>query len=364
MSAYEYTKKEALALMTRPGQYHKWCYENGVAVRGLWLAAEKTGDDTIKDRVVNFTNTWVMKNGLIPTYPAETYNLDMLCYGFSLFDLYDYTKDERYLTAAKTLLKQVEGQPTTPEGGFWHKQIYPNQMWLDGIYMGCPFIARCAERFEKPELFDLVVKQMTLCYEKTFDAETGLCRHAWDSSREQHWSDPETGRSPHVWGRAMGWFIVAHAEVLAILPKDHPGRKAIEDQMRVLADGLMKWQRNGLWYQVITMPEGEGNYTESSCSAMFAYGLYKGAEEGVLSAEVKKCAEKALDELLKQKVGTGVDELPVLHDVCRVAGLGGAPYGDAKYRDGSYNYYIHEVICDDDYKGTAPFLMALAAQGK
>lgn len=357
------TRMEAEALMTRPGQYHKWTYENGIACRALLMAADALNDSDIRDRVVRFTNTWVMKDGSIPTYPAETCNMDMLCYGAVLPGLYRLTGDERYKKAALMLLKQLDIQPVTPEGGFWHKQIYPNQMWLDGIYMGCPFTVMMADLTGRSELYDLAAKQMTLCFEKTFDPETGLCRHAWDSSHEQHWSDPETGRSPHVWGRAMGWFMAAHADVLELLPKDHPARETLSNQMRILAKGLLRWQREGLWYQVVTLPEKEGNYKESSCSSMFAYALMKGFRLGVLDEAAGKAGEEALDALIREKVTYGADDLPVLHDVCRVAGLGGAPYGDAAYRDGSYEYYIHEQICDDDYKGSAPFLMALAIRG-
>lgn len=355
-----WAKKTAEAMMTRPTPYKKWSYENGIAMRSLWMTADACGDDSLRRFAVEYTNQYILPDGTIPTYPADTYNMDMLCWGALLPKLYEYTGDERYKTAARMLVKQLDGQPRTKQGGFWHKQIYENQMWLDGIYMGCPFMTRMAAFLDMPQLFDEVARQMTLCFENTFDPESGLCRHAWDSEKTQHWADPVTGQSPHVWGRAVGWFTVAHADVLAEFPKNHPAFPRLREQFRTLAKGIKLWQRDGLWYQVTDLPEKEGNYKESSCSAMFAYALAKGAKLGLIDSEYADVARRAVCELLAQKVTVGEDGLPCLNDVCRVAGLGGAPYGDAKYRDGSFNYYIHEEICTDDYKGSAPFLMALA----
>ncbi|MBO2516355.1 MAG: glycosyl hydrolase family 88 [Clostridiales bacterium] len=358
-----WTRQTAKAMMTRPSQYRKWCYENGVAMRALWMAAERCGDEDMRRFAVKYTNQYILPDGSIPTYPADTCNLDMLCWGALLPRLYEYTGDERYKAAGKLLAKQISHQPRTEQGGFWHKKIYENQMWLDGIYMGCPFMVRMASFLDMPELYDEAAKQMTLCFEKTFDEASGLCRHAWDSEKTQHWADPVTGQSPHVWGRAVGWFTVAHADVLPEFPIDHPAFTGLIDQFKKLAEGIRNWQREGLWYQVTDLPGRKGNYKESSCSAMFAYALAKGAKMGFLDAEYADIARRAVTELLAQKVTVGEDGLPCLNDVCRVAGLGGAPYGDAKYRDGSFSYYIHEDICTDDYKGSAPFLMALSAIG-
>lgn len=339
---YYWTKAAAEAIMTRKEQYTKWSYENGIAMRALWMAADATGDDAFYDHAIAYTNKYVMPDGSIPTYPRDTCNIDMICFGALLPKLYEKTGDERYKTAALMLLKQFDIQPRTREGGFWHKKVYPYQMWLDGLYMGCPFLTRMAAFTGKKELYDEVAHQLTLCFEHTYAPEKGLCYHAWDSEKAQPWADPVTGRSPNVWGRAMGWFSVAHADVLAEFPQDHPAFPRLVAQFRVLAAGIKKWQTEGLWYQVMDMPGREGNYTESSCSAMFAFALAKGVKAGLLDEEYLEVAQKAICTLIAKKVTIGEDRLPHLNDVCRVAGLGGAPYGDAKYRDGSYNYYIHE----------------------
>ena len=361
---FEKTRALAKGIMTFDSVYHKWCYENGCAARAMWMAGTACRDEEIKDWVIRYTNTYVMPDGEIPTYPKETCNIDMLCYGAILPVLYEATGDERYKKAALTLLSQFDIQPRTKEGGFWHKQIYPGQMWLDGLYMGMPFMARMAAFTGKHELYDDVVRQFTLCFEHTLDESCGLCRHAWDSEKAQPWADKVTGQSPNVWGRAMGWFTVAHADVLSEFPKEHPGYKKLLGQLNALAEGIARWQRDGLWYQVMNMPGEKDNYQESSCSAMFAYALAKGVKNGLLDKKYLDTADTAFDALFDKKVTWDDSSLPHLQDICRVAGLGGAPYGDKNYRDGSYAYYMREERCADDYKGYAPLLMAASVLEK
>ena len=254
------------------------------------------------------------------------------------------------------LIEQIKGQPTTAEGGFWHKKLYPQQMWLDGIYMACPFLTEFAVTFGEMQWADLAAKQMALIFDKT-RLESGLHAHAWDSARVQKWADPQTGLSPHVWGRAMGWFVMAHADVLAVLPESHPAYARLSLQMKSLLHAVMAARgTDKLWHQVMDRPESAENYAESSCSAMFIYGLAKGKALGLCGAKEEAAARESMDALWAQNVVTAADGYPELTRICKVAGLGGEPY-----RDGSYGYYVHETVCSGDTKGTAPFLMACCA---
>ena len=357
--SYEKTIRAGEGTLVREQEYdYHWCYERGIITKAWLDVYEKTGDKRFYDAAKQNVDRYVTADGEILTYEPEKYNLDMICMGRSALRLYKATGDERYEKACRRLTEQLRHQPTTPEGGFWHKKLYPQQMWLDGIYMACPFMAEFAAAFGEAEWADMAVKQMTLIYEKTRLA-SGLHAHAWDSAKAQKWADPQTGLSPHVWGRAMGWFVMAHADVLSALPKTHPDYAKLAAQMKSLLDAVMA-ARGGdlLWHQVMDMPANEENYAESSCSAMFIYGLCRGAELGLCGEEAVKAARESMDALWKKNVVIAADGYPELTKICKVAGLGGEPY-----RSGSYSYYINEVVCSGDTKGTAPFLMACCALG-
>ena len=227
-------------------------------------------------------------------------------------------------------------------------------MWLDGLYMGSPFLAQYALENNEPELFDDVAKQVYLIDKYAWDSESELYYHGWDESREQLWSNPETGRSPHAWGRAMGWFAMALVDMLDFFPQDHPKRAEIEKVHKKMADVIVKNQdQSGLWWQVLDRPGEEGNYLEGSVSSMFAYFLLKSVNNGLLSDEYKKAGAKGYEAIVDQLIKENDDGTISLTQVCGVAGLGGDPY-----RDGSYEYYINEVIRDNDPKGVGPFIMA------
>jgi unsaturated rhamnogalacturonyl hydrolase len=272
-----------------------------------------------------------------------------------LFRLYDETGDERYKQAAFLLREQLRRQPRISEGGFWHKQIYPHQMWLDGIYMGGPFYAEFAKTFGEPEGFDDVAHQIILVESHTRDPQTGLLYHGWDESREQKWADPETGCSPNFWGRAIGWYAMAIPDVLDHLPEDHPKREKI---IAIFSDTIeaisaVQDQSTGLWYQVLDQGGREGNYLEASASCMFVYGIVKGVRKGYISTEFLDVAERGYAGILEQFIQVDDQDMVNLNQICSVAGLGGKPY-----RDGSYEYYISEKVVTNDYKGVGPFVLA------
>jgi unsaturated rhamnogalacturonyl hydrolase len=332
----------------------KWEYTHGLIMTSMEKLYKETGDAKYLDYIKNFADFMVEEDGSIKTYKQSDYNIDRVQGGRFLIGLYKETDQEKYKKAVEMLRDQMREHPRTSEGGFWHKKIYPSQMWLDGLYMGSPFLARYAKNFDEPELFDDVANQISLVNKYHYSEESGLFHHAWDESKEQRWADPETGLSSNYWGRSIGWFSMALVDVLDFLPEDHPERKNIIEVAQKLADGILKYQdETGTWYQVLDQGEREGNYLEASASSMFSYFLLKGAEKGYLSEDHKQAGVKAYEGVLEEFVRENEDGTISLTKVNGVAGLGGDPY-----RDGSYEYYINEIIRDDDPKGVGPFILA------
>jgi unsaturated rhamnogalacturonyl hydrolase len=332
-----------------------WHYEHGLQV----MAIQKTGQVTGEARYLHFAADWVDRfiqaDGSIRTYELEEYNLDQINAGRLLFGALDRTGDKRYRKALHLLREQLRTQPRTQSNGFWHKKIYPNQMWLDGIYMAGPFLAEYARRFEEAETFDDLVHQILLIDEHTRDEKTDLLYHGWDESKCQRWCDPLTGRSPHFWGRGIGWFVMALVDVLDQLPREHPRRPDLIASLERTARALVRVQdaETGLWYQILDLPERAGNYLEASAATMFVYALVKGAREGYLSRDFLFPARRGYHGLLQNLIKIDAQGLLTLEKVCGGAGLGGNPY-----RDGSFEYYISEKIIPNDPKGVGPFILA------
>jgi unsaturated rhamnogalacturonyl hydrolase len=332
----------------------KWEYTHGLIMTSMEELYEATGEEKYLDYIKNFAEFMINEEGEIKTYKKSIYNIDRVQGGRFLIGLYQETGEEKYRKAFETLRDQMREHPRTSEGGFWHKQIYPYQIWLDGLYMGSPFLARYAANYNEPELFDDVANQFALVNKYHYDENSGLFHHAWDESREQRWADPETGLSSNYWGRSIGWFSMAIVDVLDHFPQDHPQRQMIIDIGQKLAEGIVKYQdETGTWYQVMDQGEREGNYLEASVSSMFAYFLLKGVDEGYLDPKFREAGIKAYEGVLEQFIREDEDGTISLTDVNGVAGLGGDPY-----RDGSYEYYINEIIRDNDPKGVGPFILA------
>jgi len=267
------------------------------------------------------------------------------------------------MTELETLREQLRKQPRTKEGGFWHKKIYPQQMWLDGLYMAEPFYAQFALRANDTSALSDVARQFLLVARHARDPKTGLFYHEWDAAHAQFWADSATGLSPNFWGRADGWYLMAAMDVLDYLPADHPDRAALVATVRDLADAVAKVQDpvSGLWYQVLDQPNRAGNYHEASASSMFVYALAKGARNGYLDARFADVARRGFDGIVRELVTTGSDGLPSLTGICKVAGLG--PASDRR-RDGSYAYYVSEPVVADDYKGVGAFILAALEVGE
>lgn len=323
----------------------------------LGAAIDKLGDRDKKysDYMKSYIDYFVQEDGTIKGYKLTDYNIDRVRPGNNLFTLYERTGEKKYKIAIESLVSQLATHPRTKAGGFWHKKVYPYQMWLDGIYMGSPFLARYAKDFNKPELFDEVTFQILEIYKRTLDPKTGLVYHAWDESREQRWCNPETGQSKHFWSRATGWYMMALVDVLDYLPENHPDRPALIKILNDLSSALVKVQdpESGLWFQVLDQGNRERNYLEASGTAMFIYSFAKAAKMGYLEKKYLNIADAAFDSMVKNMVTTGDDGLPVLTNTCGACGLGGNPY-----READYNYYVTEKKVDNDSKGVAPFILA------
>ncbi|WP_443937504.1 glycoside hydrolase family 88 protein [Pedobacter sp. MW01-1-1] len=336
----------------------KWTYDMGVVLEGAAAVWRNTGDGDYFKYIQKSMDAYLDKDGNIKTYKAEDYNIDNVKNGRSLLLLYKVTGQQKYLTAATTLYNQLQHQPRTKEGGFWHKKIYPNQMWLDGLYMGEPFYAEYADLMKKPEAFDDIAKQFILMEKNSRDAKTGLLIHGYDESREQQWADKTTGRSPHVWARAMGWYIMALVDVLDNFPKDHPKRAELLAILNRTATAVVKYQdkKTGVWYDIVDLPTRKGNYIESSASSMFVYGLAKGVRKGYLAQSFMAPAKKGFEGIKKEFIeNAGTDRVNLTRTVS-VSGLGGKP----RYRDGSFDYYMSEKVITNDPKGMGSFIVAAA----
>ena len=332
----------------------KWDYVHGLVLYSFEELYKKSPDPRYAAYVQGYLDTLIENDGTIKTYEISKHNIDMVVAGRLLFNAYNKTKEEKYLKAMQLLRQQLTEQPRTQSGGFWHKRIYPNQMWLDGLYMGEPFYAQYTVTFENGKNLDDVAHQFEQIQLHATDPKTGLLYHGWDESKQMPWADKETGNSPNFWSRALGWYVMALVDALDYFPKDHPKQKELVGYLNNVSESLAKYQdKSGLWYQVTDKMGKEGNYLEASGSSMFAYAFAKGANKGYLPSKFKELANKAFDGLTTQLIKVDADGGITLTQACQVAGLGGKPY-----RDGSYEYYVNERKKDNDPKATGPFILA------
>lgn len=338
----------------RQGIPTNWNYIDGCMITALLAMSDITGDNRYFDFARTFIDAFVSEDGAIRTFDAEKHTLDDINEGRVLFRLYQKTGMEKYQRAAQTLKDALDAQPRTFEGSFWHKQIYPNQVWLDGIYMAMPFLALYESQFGDGDYSD-VVRQIETVRDRMRDAATGLYYHGYDASRTAFWADPETGLSQNFWLRSIGWFAVALADLIEILPAG-----AGRDTLRGIFVDLMAavWRfsdpETGMYWQVPDRPGEAGNYLESSGSAMLAYAMLKGARLGALDGEYADHGQKTFDGIMQKYLTIAENGDLNLGGICLVAGLGPE---DNRRRDGSYAYYISEPVVENDAKGVAPFVL-------
>ena len=338
----------------RKGKPTTWNYIDGCMLTALLSMSEITGDNRYFDFAESFLDAFVASDGSIRTYHPEKYNLDDINEGRILFPLYEKTGKEKYRLGAQTLRRQLEDQPRTFEGNFWHKAIYPNQVWLDGIYMAQPFYAAYEKRFGSGDYSD-ILSQIRMVRNRMYDAEKGLYYHGYDASRQIFWADRQTGCSANFWLRSIGWFAVALADLLEILPAGS-ARESLKEIFTELMEGVSRYAdpETGMYWQVPDQGRRDGNYLETSGSSMMAYAMLKGTRLGVLPQEYTAKGRKTFRGITDRYLSFTGDTLN-LGGICLVAGLGPA---DNPRRDGSYAYYISEPVVENDAKGVAPFLLA------
>ncbi len=345
------TWKDSFAVGNTPA---KWSYDMGVLLKGfegIWL---HTGNAQYYNYIQKMMDVFIEEGGAIRDYKPDSYNLDNINNGKLALLLYRVTGKEKYLKAANLLRDQLLTQPRTNQGSFWHKKIYPGQTWLDGLYMAEPFYAEYANLAHEDTAFNDIANQFIWIEKHTRDSATGLLYHAWDESKEQKWANKKTGASPHIWARAMGWYAAALADALDWFPENQPKRKELIAILNRLVNALEKKQdkTTGLWYDVIDMPLGKGNYFEASASSMFVYAVAKGVRQGYLPAAKIGIAKTAYAGIVKKFIKEENGQTS-LSGTVKVSGLGGNPY-----RDGSFEYYISEPVIVNDPKGEGAFILA------
>jgi unsaturated rhamnogalacturonyl hydrolase len=344
--------KDSLSAGGRPV---RWTYDQGVILEGIDAVWRRTGNADYFRYIQKSMDHFVTPEGDIRTYTFDSHNIDNVKNGRSLLTLYKVTGQQKYFKAATLLWKQLQTQPRTQEGGFWHKKVYPNQMWLDGLYMGEPFYAEYAALVRDEKAFDDIANQFIYMEKHSRDAKTGLLYHGWDESKVQKWADPQSGHSPHFWGRAMGWYGMALVDVLDNFPESNPKRKELLAILSRLATAVKKFQdpRSGVWYDILDLADRKGNYLESSASSMFVYALQKGVRKGYLPVGYAAVAQKGYTGIQKEFIEQRAAGQVNLKGTVSVSGLGGTPY-----RDGSFEYYIREKVITNDPKGVGSFILA------
>ena len=333
----------------------KWRYDQGVILKGIEGIWKQTGNGEWFKYIQKSMDFYVQEDGSIKGYKPDEYNIDHVNNGRMLLLLYQVTGKDKYRKAADKLYAQLKTHPRTSEGNFWHKKIYPNQVWLDGLYMGQPFYAEYAKLFGDEKAFDDIAKQFMAIERHARDPKSGLLYHGWDESKQQQWADKKTGLSPNVWGRAMGWYGMALVDVLDYFPEKHWGRDSLQEILWRYARAICKVQdtTTGLWYDVMNKAGEPKNYFEASASSMFAYTLIKGVRLGYLPKIYAVNGTKAYTGIVKQFIKKEENGQVDLHGTVSVSGLGGSPY-----RDGSFAYYVSEPVVVNDPKGMGAFILA------
>ena len=383
---YSEMKRNPKSYLLDFSQKPKWSYVMGIELEGMLDTYLTYGGDAIRQYCQEYTDTMINAKGQIRNYDLLDYNLDNVRTGHFVTRMYQQWPQAKNLAAMRTMMKQLQNQPrTVADKVFWHKAIYAYQVWLDGIFMGLPFrtltapittTAKEAKKGAITKIYDDAVDQLKITYERTLDPKTGLNRHAYDETRKAFWADPQTGLSQHCWGRAQGWYTMALVEVLDAVPEDYSRRGELIELLTKDLDAVIKWQdkQTGVWYQVMDAPGREGNYLESTCSAMFTYVLLKAYRKGYVGTKYRDAGIKAYRGIINNFIRVNDDLTISLTNCCSVAGLGPAatdqviaamkqvnPKGSVKEnrrRDGSYDYYLSEKIRDNDAKGLGPFIWA------
>jgi len=337
----------------------RWAYESGCVLKSVMDMYYATGDEKYFDFVKKIMDCFVNEDGSVSDYDVKEYNIDHIKIGRLLFDLLDKTGDEKYRKAIEVLHSQLIGHPRTKAGNFWHKQIYPNQVWLDGLYMGQPFYMKYELNFNGGRNIADSILQFVNVREFMKDEKTGLFYHGYDESREMFWADNTTGLSQHFWSRAIAWYVMALVDCAEVLETPIE-RETLKRHLKEIVDAMMKYTYNMMFLQVTDKKDMPGNYTETSATCAMAYSIMKGARLGLLPGNYHDVGREIFNAVVENKLELG-DGVFNLKDGCLVSGLGGMRgTGDYKLRDGTYDYYVSELRDDNELKTVAIFIYAFA----
>ena len=335
-----------------------WNYEDGCVLMGTVLLYKVTRNEFYKNFIVSYMKKFVNEDGSINHYEKEHYNIDSVNTGKILFFLYEETKEEKYRNAIEVLMNQLRSQPRTQSNNFWHKKIYPNQIWLDGLYMAQPFYMAYETQFNKKENYNDIINQFISVRKYLYNEDKKLYYHAFDEARIQPWANKETGLSPNFWLRAMGWYLMAFIDTMDVMSKEiFEQYKTLEQLFNEGIKGILLYQDkvSKLFYQVIDKADIDNNYLETSGSAMVAYAIIKGCRLGVLQKDkYQEIGEEIINSIIDNKL-IEEDGILKLTGICSVAGL-----GPGNTRDGSIQYYLSEPVVCDDQKGSGALMMAYA----
>ncbi|MBQ1849140.1 MAG: glycoside hydrolase family 88 protein [Lachnospiraceae bacterium] len=341
--------------LVRSGKQNKWNYIDGCMITAILELYEITGDEQYFTFAKRFVDAFVQEDGTIRTYDVKEYNLDNINTASNLFFLYEKTGEEKYKKALDLVRSQLDDMPRTKEGSFWHKAIYPNQVWLDGLYMAEPFYMHYETAFRKMGNSQDVLKQFQNVEKHMKDPATGLYYHGYDESREMYWANPETGCSANFWLRSIGWFTLALVETAQATDETlYFEKRYFQKLLENLIDALIPYQdESGMFYQVVNRADAQGNYLETSGTALIAYAILKAVRLGFLMPRYRVIGEKAFQGIADKYLSKNEDGTLKLSGICLVAGLGGKTH-----RDGSLEYYLSEPVVENEAKGVAPFLLA------
>lgn len=342
------------------GEKKKWNYEDGCVLMGCVQLYQATGEKKYQEFVLDYLKSYILEDGIIQYYEEEKYNIDSINTGKILFYAYEWTGEEKYRKAIEVLMNQLRNHPRTESGNFWHKEIYPYQIWLDGLYMAQPFYMTYETKFERKEHYNDIIDQFKNVRKYLYNEEKELYNHAYDETKELFWADRETGKSPNFWLRSMGWYLMALIDVMSEMDEtifEH--YKVLEELFREAVKGILKYQDkiSKLFYQVIDRADIKDNYLETSGSAMIGYAILKGCNMGVLLKDKYQEIGVGIVDSLTDNMLIEIDGSLKLSNMCSVAGLG--PAHNTR-RDGSIEYYLSEPIVCDDQKGVGAYLMAYA----
>ncbi|MEO7769237.1 MAG: glycoside hydrolase family 88 protein [Ferruginibacter sp.] len=336
------------------GRPARWSYDQGVILKGIEGIWKLYGDAKYFTYIQHSMDHYVQEDGTVKDYKRDEFNIDHLNNGKVVMLLYNVTGKEKYKIAIDNMRSQLNDHPRTKEGSFWHKNIYPWQVWLDGLYMGQPFYAEYAKLSGDTAAFSDIEKQFIYVERHTRDRKTGLLYHGWDESHQQQWANKQTGTSPLFWARAMGWYGVALVDALDYLPANHPGRDSLIGILNRFIKAIASVQDtgSGLWYDILDLPNKPKNYKEASASCMFVYTIAKAVRNGYIPAAYFQNAKKGYAGIINEFIEVDAAGQTNLKGTVSVSGLGGKPY-----RDGSFEYYMSEPVVVNDPKGIGAFIM-------